>query len=241
MPRRSNHLVCQFLENVSRAALEKHERTVREYVRGRHGVYALYRRDKLYYVGLAINLRNRLKHHLRDGHAKRWDRFSVYLTIRNDHIRELEALVLRIVRTKGNKQTGRLRGAENLKTKLARQIRSQQRDELSELLRGWKRAPAKRESAHSSKQSLGRKKTKGRQPTLAMYINQPFRIRATSGGKMVRATVRRDGSVRFNKVVYNSPSLAAAAACKRKSCNGWRFWHYQRAPGDWVPLSVLRK
>ena len=46
-------LVCQELENISREALGKYQDIIRQYVRRRHGVYALYRRGKLQYVGLA--------------------------------------------------------------------------------------------------------------------------------------------------------------------------------------------
>ncbi len=56
-----NNLVCQYLENISRKALEKYQEVIRKYVRSRNGVYALYRRNKLYYVGLASNLRSRLR------------------------------------------------------------------------------------------------------------------------------------------------------------------------------------
>ena len=59
-------LVCQHLENISREAFEKYQDIVRRHVRRRQGVYALYRRGKLYYIGLASNLRSRLAHHLRD-------------------------------------------------------------------------------------------------------------------------------------------------------------------------------
>ena len=53
-------LVCQHLEDISRRALEKHQEIIRAYVRGRHGVYALNRRGKLYYVGgLKRDLRGR--------------------------------------------------------------------------------------------------------------------------------------------------------------------------------------
>ena len=69
MAKRSS-LVCQHLENISRRALERHLDIIRAYVRNREGVYALYRRDKLYYVGLARNLRMRLAHHLRDRHRR---------------------------------------------------------------------------------------------------------------------------------------------------------------------------
>src|SRR4030043_614278 len=93
-------LVCQHLENISREALEKYQNIVQRYVRRRQGVYALYRRNKLYYVGLASNLRSRLSHHLRDRHGDSWDRFSVYLTIGDSHLQELEALILRIVQPK---------------------------------------------------------------------------------------------------------------------------------------------
>lgn len=101
-------LVCQHLENISRDALEQYQDIIRQYVRNRQGVYALYSRGKLYYVGLARNLRMRLAHHLRDRHGESWDRFSVYLTIGDSHLRELESLILRIVKPKGNKQKGKV-------------------------------------------------------------------------------------------------------------------------------------
>ncbi len=77
---------------------------IRQYVRRRQGVYALYRGRKLYYVGLASNLRSRLRHHLKDRHQDSWDTFSVYITISDGHLRELEALILRIIKPPGNKQ-----------------------------------------------------------------------------------------------------------------------------------------
>ncbi len=86
-------LVCQHLENISRDALEKYQAIIKKYVRGRHGIYALYKKDKLYYVGLASNLRNRLSRHLSDRHAETWNRFSIYLTIKDEHLKELESLL----------------------------------------------------------------------------------------------------------------------------------------------------
>ena len=41
-------LVSQHLENISREALEKYQSIIRRHVRRRQGVYALYRRGKLY-------------------------------------------------------------------------------------------------------------------------------------------------------------------------------------------------
>lgn len=45
----------------------------------------------------------RVNHHLKDWHKGKWDRFSVYLTNDDEHIKPLESLMLRIINPKGNK------------------------------------------------------------------------------------------------------------------------------------------
>ena len=77
MRTKKSHLVSQHMEGISAKALEQYQDIIREYIRGRHGIYALYKQERLYYVGLASNLRSRLKAHLRDRHKDLWDRFSV--------------------------------------------------------------------------------------------------------------------------------------------------------------------
>lgn len=121
---RKNQLVCQHLENISRQALEKYQAIIRRYVRERQGVYALYRHNKLYYVGLASSLQGRLKIHLRDRHADSWDRFSVYLTIGDSHLRELESLILRVVKPSGNKRKGKFAKSEDLRRRLQHDFRA---------------------------------------------------------------------------------------------------------------------
>lgn len=231
MPRRT-HLVCEYLENISRDLLEKYQAVIRCYVRRRHGVYALYRRGKLYYVGLASNLRSRLGNHLKDRHGESWDRFSVYLTIGDSHLRELESIILRVVQPKGNKQKGRFPRAEDLRRRLKRDIHASQQMELAGLL-GKPSQAAKLQSVDTI--------LNGRQPALARYVAAPLKLRARHKGKSLSATVRRDGRIRFAGTLYDSPSLAGAAAVQRRSCNGWTFWQYQRAPGDWVFLDELRR
>ena len=127
-------LVSQHLGNISREALEKYQAIVRQYVRQRRGVYALYRRDKLYYVGLASSLSSRLEQHLKNRHKQSWDRFSVYLTIGDSHLKELESLILRIVKPIGNKQSGKFVSAEDLHRKFANDIRELHRQELTSLI-----------------------------------------------------------------------------------------------------------
>jgi hypothetical protein len=41
--------------------------------------------------------------------------------------------------------------------------------------------------------------------------------------------------------VYDCRIKPSSAACKRKTCNGWTFWRYERSPGDWIKLDALRK
>ena len=69
---------------------------MREFIGRNAGIYALFRKGRLYYVGLATALRSRLKAHIKNRHGNSWDSFSIYLTIKDQHMREIEALLLRI-------------------------------------------------------------------------------------------------------------------------------------------------
>jgi hypothetical protein len=225
-------LVCQHLENMSRELLEQHQELVRQYVRRRQGVYALYRRGKIYYVGLASNLRNRLKHHLKDRHHDSWDRFSVYLTIGDSHLRELESLILRIVKPPGNKQKGKFAKSEDLRRRLTRDYYAEMRIKLGNLL-------GKQPKLTPRKQKIS--KVVGRKPVLSQYPNYPTTLRARYKGKTFFAYVRKTGLIFFAKKHFTSPSVAGALIVGGRACNGWKFWEYQRAPGDWVTLDNLRK
>ncbi len=224
-------IVCQHLENVSSDVLEEFQDIIREYIRGRHGVYALYRRGKLYYVGLAGNLRARLKQHLRDRHKGKWDRFSIYLTIDNKAIKELETLLLRIVSPGGNRTGGRFVRSENLAKRFAKDITSYHRQHLDELLGRERRVFVKQ---------VRKVSVNGAPPPLSKYFKSRKQLRGRYKGKLYRAVVRNDGSVRYEGKVYKSPSAAGTAVRKRPT-NGWWFWHYERAPGDWVRLSTVRR
>lgn len=227
-------LVSQYLEKISRAVLVKHQDIIREFVAKRHGVYALYRRDRLYYVGLASNLKSRLRDHLRNRHGQSWDHFSAYLTIGDSHIKELESLVVRIASPRGNKQEGKFAKADNLRKQLGQAIRQQQRNELEELMGGQKRKTPVKPTPTAPKSR------KGRRPVLSEYISTSFKLKAKFKNKTVTARVAQNGTIRFAGKTYLSPSLAGKAVCNR-NCNGWTFWSYERAPGDWVHLNQLRK
>jgi hypothetical protein len=224
-------LVCQFLENVSAEFLELHQDLVKRYASGpgRHGIYALYSDGRLYYVGLASNLRNRLRGHLKDRHRGLWDRFSMYITVSDEHIRELEALLLRITGPEGNRQKGRFRRAENLKPPIEAEVheRSRRADAIMMGRRLNEGTPRRKTGSRGVKAIQGR-------------LRRPMAIRGWYKGEVYKARLRTNGSVRWNGEVYKTPGFAARAACGR-SVNGLWFWHYQREPGQWVRLRELKQ
>lgn len=230
-------LVSQFLERVSYRALERYKDVLQGYTRRRNGVYALYRGDRLYYVGLARDLRGRVNQHLKNRHRGAWDRFSMYLTIGDDHIRELESLVLRVVRPKGNKQIGKFRRADDLRRELRRRAKQESQQEIEDLF------PRK----VLAKKSKGAKRTKrsskeSKRPVLAAFSNRPTRLRGMFKGKSYRARVLRTGVISVKGKRFNSPSMAAYHVIGRThAISGWWFWRYERAPGDWVRLKELRR
>lgn len=226
MNRRAAPLVSQYLEGISSRALEKYQSVIRQFVRRRHGVYALYKGKRLYYVGLASNLASRLRHHLQDRHRGAWDTFSVYLTVGGDHLRELEALSIRIASPKGNSLKGGFRKAENLTREFKREIRTFYQREVDQLFKG---------------RIVPDDDTVGGEHPLSAYVKRPFPIRFKYKGKTYWARVRRDGRIRFKGKLYTSPSLPASSICGGRAANGWMCWQYERAPSDWVPLDTLRR
>jgi len=244
MKRRRAGLVVQMLESIPGLAFKRFPDVVRELAHGRNGVYALYSGDRLYYVGLARDLRSRLKSHLKDRHAEEWDRFSLYLTEGDEHLKELESLVLRIADPRGNRVKGKLSGAEDLRPRLMRRIREMQKAELRVFDRcgtpggdTGKSRPAKLSKGQQLETSLGK------------YVTSRFHIRMRFHGKMYVAHVRRNGSISFANdsadwsrlkgKLFMSPSAAAVAVAGR-AMNGWWWWKFKTSKGDWVRLSELR-
>ena len=226
--RKRDPLVFEHLENVSRQLLERHRDVVKTFI-GRHtGIYALYRKKKLYYVGLATGLRNRLTAHGKNKHGQSWDRFSIYLTIKDQHLREIEALLHRIANPPGAKQRGKLARSQDMRRRITRAIRTKQFSEVSSLF-GRETTPVKNP-----------KQRNGADSELQRLLPQGARIRGTLKGKVFRARVQRNGKVRFKGMLYRSLSVAAAAAVKRPT-NGWWFWQIERGRKNWIRLNKIRR
>ena len=101
-------------------------------VRDHSGIYVLYKDGIPHYVGKASHLSWRIRHHQNDRLKGEWDSFSLYVVRGDRYVKDVESLLLRIVKPKGALVSGRFRGAENLKKTLLPQL-ERYADALAEL------------------------------------------------------------------------------------------------------------
>ena len=236
---RARPLVGGYLERISVKAFEKYHTEITELVKTQHGVYALYKHDRLYYVGLAGNLRRRIKQHLRDKHAGRWNRFSLYLVRKVDHIKEIESLLLRIADPAGNKQAGRLQRATNLERRLRRLMQQRVRAEIDEIFQPEPRATKPPRAARAAVTRRARtKRGRGDDRPLKGLLGGGKQLYGSNKGREYQATVYGNGRIKFDGKFYDTPSAAGKAALHR-GVNGWRFWKVRKS-GVLIRLGDLR-
>ena len=84
------------------------KKKLEEIMRGYAGIYALYKGEKLYYVGLTGNLHGRIKWHLRDRHKGRWDHFKIFRIQKVRYLKDIETLIHHITETRGNRAKGQV-------------------------------------------------------------------------------------------------------------------------------------
>lgn len=223
MAKRDTHLVLAHLENIHAEVFEEFQAVITAIVDRRNGVYALYSGDRLYYVGLARNLKARLRAHLRDRHKGLWDRFSVYLTNGDAHMKELESLMLRVIKPEGNRVKGKLKGSKDQRRELDRRMKEEQERKRWGILG---KAAREARAEPKPKKAAG---LRGHGATGAVFL------RAFYKGKEYRATLSQDGTVRIGDKRYTSLSAAGGSITKR-STNGRWFWRGRDLTGEWKRL-----
>ncbi len=235
--RKSRSIVTGYLEKISSKVFDEYRKQITELIKGNYGVYALYRREKLYYIGLASDFKKRLNYHLKDHHKGKWTHFSLYIIRKTDHIREIEAILLRIADPTGNYQKGKLKGSRNLRPTLKRIMSEDSKRVIDEIL-GQVDKPVKRAKAKTR-----RKKTIEGDRPLKGLLRGWQRIYATYKGKEYKAKVRPNGMIEMipGRQLYDSPSAAALAIIQKGQRNGWIFWKYKNEKGELVMLKELRK
>lgn len=105
---------------------------LQEITRGYSGIYFLYKRDRLYYIGLAKNLYWRLVGHTKNKHKGRWDSFAIFRVGRVRYLKDIESLLLRAATPPGNSVSGHFHRDADL-TKVLRQIRREQMRRLKKI------------------------------------------------------------------------------------------------------------
>ena len=225
-------IVAGYVEKVSAQIFDRYQKEITDMTRGYQGLYALYKKDKLYYVGLASNLKNRIRHHLKDRHQGEWTHFSLYIIRKADYIKELESLLLRIAYPKGNTQKGKLKNSKNLLPILKRQVKQKIKEDFNEIFKGT--------SSEIKGKKKGKIQRKGEWP-LKGYFPEGKVIYTNYKGKEYKAWVSTNGRIRVNGKRFNSPSLAGLAITKKKTMNGWKFWKYKNKDGELVYIDQLRK
>jgi hypothetical protein len=209
--KRRGGLVVGNLERISSKAFDYYHSQITELVGRTHGVYALYKKDHLYYVGLATNLRGRVKLHLKDRHAKKWDAFSLYLVRNVNYMRELESLLVHIAEPKGNILRGKFVRSEDLLDRFRELMEARDRTMREEILRDTRRSIQRVQPGEKTRRLNGGStaKTHGKVPVLQGLLRSGTKLQATCRGKKIQSRIDRKGLIHLNGEVFSSPSMAA--------------------------------
>jgi len=233
--KRTITFVQQHIEKVSWEIFEdtQYRKALKSFIKRQPGIYALYKKDILYYVGLTKDLGKRVNRHVKDRHKGKWNQFSIYSTKSDRSLRELEALCIRIADPKGNRIGGALKKSSNFEKALDAEIGLIDKERRKRLFKSNQKKKGKLKSGRKQKAKWCGKSI------LAKYNHVAKKLRAVYKGKTYRARVLKNGIISFGRKRYNSPSLAGKAitGC---STNGWLFWEYHHKQKGWRKLNNLR-
>ena len=219
----SRGLVTQSLEHISKEIFSKYSTLITKLIERSSGVYALYDENELYYVGRAIELRRQVKQHLKDRHDASWTHFSIFLIANDSHIGEIESLLVRIAKPKGNTVKPKGRDSRKLHKQLENLIKQKHKEELGELF--------SRKVIESKSIGEHRKSLKG-------AVERRTLIYRTYKGREYKAILTPAGTFVLKGKKFKSPTGAAMSITKRPA-NGWRFWYIRNKHGEWIRLKDL--
>ena len=229
-----HNIIEAHLELVSIRTLADDREELKALLKKRPGVYALYKKDRLKYVGQAKNLFGRLDAHRRDRHKGTWDRFSAYVTTDHEFVHEVEALALRMVNPVSNRRLGRFGSSRNLTKDLKELIVDKHEREVDALFvrrrsQGSRSAPARK------KKLLNTASTKG---GLEKINGIRRKLRGIAFGNEYHGVILKGGGIQVGDTEYSS-LFASACAATGKRRNGWNFWKYKDESGEWKSLRNL--
>ena len=143
------------LEHIPHQAFDLLKESIEETMKGKSGIYALYKKDKLVYVGMARSVRGRVKTHTRDKHTNNWDNFSIYLVEDVEILYDIETIISRIADPPENAVRGKIPRMGDFKKILQKEARRQERST------SWiTKALKKKTNRRKTKKRTARRKTK---------------------------------------------------------------------------------
>ena len=127
----TNRLPSEILDN------SIFKKRLKEVMKGYSGIYALYRKNELYYVGLAKNLLGRINWHLRDRHAGKWESFVIFRIKRINYLKDIETLITHLLDIPGNRVRGQLPRDADI-NKILKDILSHEKKEIQKIEKSLK-------------------------------------------------------------------------------------------------------
>jgi hypothetical protein len=230
--RKTRAIIAGHLEKIGAKVFDDFSSVITDLIKGHQGIYALFKKDRLYYVGLASNLKSRINAHRKDKLQNKWTHFSLYIIRKEDHIKEIESLVLRIAYPKGNIVRGKLKKSKDLRPLLKSRLKDEWVKQLDGIICNKNRPAGK-----IKKRKI--KKT-GERPLHGCFPEGKV-IYANYKGKEYKAWVYSNGRIKVKGKLFDSPSMAGISVTKKKTMNGWRFWKYKDKNGELVYIDQLRK
>ena len=227
-------IIQGYLEKIGAKVFDDFSSVITDLIKGRQGIYALFKKDRLYYVGLARNLKSRIKAHKRDQHQNKWTHFSLYIIRKEGHIKEIESLVLRIAYPKGNIIRGKLKQAKDLRPLLKSRLRDEWTKQLDGIIGNKNRFAGKIKKIKIKKTAVR---------PLQGLLRKYQRIYCSYRGNKYKAKVLPSGVIKIipSGKLFDSPTMAGMEVTKKKTVNGWRFWKYKDKNGQLVYIDKLRK
>ena len=226
-------LLTAKLEGISRKIFnQSYRKILKKHIGNNPGVYALYKKENLYYVGQAQKLVSRIKGHLSNKHAHNWDNFSVYIAKNRKYVPDLEAAVIAIADPKGNKRKPQLAKLKKA-TKLRKLIQKDMKEDIQKIM-----GPDRKTKSKRNKRKFLRQNNR-RSPSLInpFGVNKPLKVRYN--GQEYRAMLLKSGKVLYNGKKYNSPTGATKAVGSWAS--GLAFWEIQDHQNRWIKLRDIKK
>jgi len=145
-------LIKEVVEHLHFESFEFLEEAINDMMKGKPGIYALYDNKKLYYVGLSINLKERVEKHTKDRHVNKWNNFSIYIINKTKFLKDIETILLRVINPPGNTVKGKipkLKSLQKVLKKAAKQKVSEAKKEAKEAKKKVK--VAKKEAKEAKK------------------------------------------------------------------------------------------